>query len=43
MTMENPPVEDVFPIQHGDFQCHVGFQGCITPPRIMLQWKMILL
>ena len=25
MTMENPPFEDVFPIEHWDFQCHVSF------------------
>ena len=29
MTMENPPFEDVFPIEHGDFPAsHVSFQGC---------------
>ena len=29
MTMENPPLEDVFPIRKiGTFQCHVSFQGC---------------
>ena len=27
MTMENPPFEDVFPSEHGDFECHVTFQG----------------
>ena len=28
MTMENPPFEHVFPIEHGDFPaCHVRFQG----------------
>ena len=25
MTMENPPFEDVFPIEN---ECHVSFQGC---------------
>ena len=29
MTVENPPVEDVCPIENGDCQCHVSFQGCI--------------
>ena len=29
MTMENPPFEEVFPIENLDFQCHVSFQGCI--------------
>ena len=29
MTMENTLFEDVFPIEHGDFQCHVSFQGCM--------------
>ena len=33
MTMENPPFEDVFPIEHGDFECHVSFQG-VYPSRI---------
>ena len=28
MTMENPPLEDVFSLEHGIFQCHVSFQGC---------------
>ena len=27
-TMENPPFEDVFPIENGDFQCHVSAHGC---------------
>ena len=27
MAMENPPFEDVFPIENGWFQCHVSFQG----------------
>ena len=28
MTMENPPFEDVFHIEHGNFPaCHVSFQG----------------
>ena len=27
-AMENPPSEDAFPIEHGDFfHCHVSFQG----------------
>ena len=29
MTMENPPFEDVFPIEMEIFQCHVSFHGCI--------------
>ena len=35
MAMENPPFEDVFRIEHGDFPAnHVSFQGssCIPPP-----------
>ena len=29
MTMENPPFEDAFPIEIGDFPVsHVSFQGC---------------
>ena len=29
MTMEHPPFEDVFPIEHGDFPAsHLSFQGC---------------
>ena len=35
MTMENPPFEDVFPIENGDFQCHVSFQGCTLPETII--------
>ena len=31
MTMENPPFEDVFPVENGNFQCHVGFKGCTLP------------
>ena len=31
MTVENPPFEDVFPIENRNFQCHVSFQGCISP------------
>ena len=32
MTMDNPPLEDVFPIRKiGTFQCHVSFQGCFPP------------
>ena len=27
MTMEKQPFEDVSPIKHSDFQCHVSFQG----------------
>ena len=27
--MENPLFGDVFPIEMGCFQCHIGFQGCI--------------
>ena len=28
--LENPPFEDVFPIEHGDFPaCHVSSRGCI--------------
>ena len=23
--------EDLFPIEHGIFQCHAGFQGCNNP------------
>ena len=39
MTMENPPFEHVFPIEHGDFQaCHVSFPGggCTFLPLIFL-------
>ena len=28
MAMENPPFEGVFPIENGDFPCHVSFRGC---------------
>ena len=28
MTLQNPPFEDVFPIENGTVQCHVTFQGC---------------
>ena len=29
MAMENPPFEDVFPIEHGDFPAsHVSFREC---------------
>ena len=32
MAMENPPFEDVFPIEHGDFPAsHVSFQGDCPP------------
>ena len=27
MTMENPPFEDVFPIEHGDFPISCEFSG----------------
>ena len=27
MTMDKPPFEDVFAIEHGE-SCHVSFQGC---------------
>ena len=30
MTMENLLFEDAFPIESGDYQCHVSFQGCIS-------------
>ena len=30
MTMENLLFEGAFPIENGDFQCHVSFQGCIS-------------
>ena len=29
MIMENPPFEDVFPVETGMFQCHVSFQRCV--------------
>ena len=32
MTMENPPFEDVFPIENGDFPAsHVSLPGFYTP------------
>jgi len=31
--LENPPFEDVFPIEHGDFfQCDLNFQGGVRIP-----------
>ena len=34
MAMENPPFEDVFPIENGDFpSSHVGFQGFSNPKK----------
>ena len=28
MAMENPPFEDVFPVEYGDLYCHVSFREC---------------
>ena len=37
ITMENPPFEDVFPVENSViFQCHVSFPGC-TPLKINME------